>query len=133
MSTGKIILFDGVCNFCNSSVNFVLKRDKNSLFKFAPIQSEFAQNLLSDADKPFNQFDSFILVDNGKLYTKTTAALRVCKSLSGLWPLLYGFIIVPPFLRDLLYNLLAKYRYQWFGKADNCMIPTAEIKAKFLN
>jgi predicted DCC family thiol-disulfide oxidoreductase YuxK len=133
MSAEKIILFDGVCNFCNSSVNFVLKRDKNSVFKFAPIQSDFAQNLLSDAEVTFNHLDSFILVDNGKLYTKTTGALRVCKSLSGLWPLLYGFIIVPAFLRDPLYNLLAKYRYQWFGKADNCMIPTAEVKAKFIN
>ena len=133
MDTEKIILFDGVCNFCNSSVNFVLKRDKKSVFKFAPIQSENAQILLSEAKESFNHSDSFILVDNGKLYTKTTAALRVCKSLSGLWPLLYGFIIVPSFLRDPLYNLLAKYRYQWFGKADNCMIPTSEVSAKFLN
>ena len=133
MAAEKIILFDGVCNFCNSSVNFVLKRDNKSVFKFAPIQSENAQILLSDAKESFNHSDSFILVDDGKLYTKTTAALRVCKSLSGLWPLLYGFIIVPPFLRDPLYNLLAKYRYQWFGKADNCMIPTAEVRAKFLN
>lgn len=133
MNAEKIILFDGVCNFCNSSVNFVIKRDKNSVFKFAPIQSERAQEILSSADDSFKKLDSFILVDDGKLYTKTTAALRVCKSLPGLWPLLYAFIIIPAFLRDPFYNLIAKYRYQWFGKADNCMIPTPEVRAKFLN
>lgn len=123
----KIILFDGVCNFCNATVNFILKRDKKGVFKFAALQSDAAQNLLKNAPEEFQQMDSFIFVDNGKFYKKSTGALRVLKYLPSLWPLLYGLIIVPSFLRDPFYNLIYKKRFQWFGKRESCMIPSAEI------
>lgn len=133
MPQPPIILFDGVCNFCNSAVNFVIKRDKNSALKFATLQSNIAQQMLANQNIPTNDLSSFVFIENEKIYTRSTAALRVCKYLTGLWPLLYGFIIVPKFLRDGVYNWVAKNRYRWFGKTKECMIPTPEIKAKFLN
>lgn len=129
----KIILFDGVCNFCNSSVNFILKRDKHRVFKFAPFQSQAAEDLLKNADERYKKMDSFIFIDEGKIYNKSTGALRVLKYLPGLWPLLYGLIIVPAFLRDPFYNLIYRKRFQWFGRQESCMIPTPEVRSRFLN
>ena len=128
-----IILFDGVCNFCNSAVNFVIKRDKNSALKFTTLQSNIAHQMLAHQNIPTNDLSSFVFIENEKIHTRSTAALRVCKYLTGLWPLMYGFIIVPKFIRDGIYNWVAKNRYRWFGKTKECMIPTPEIKAKFLN
>jgi predicted DCC family thiol-disulfide oxidoreductase YuxK len=128
-----IILFDGVCNFCNSAVNFVIKRDKNSALKFTTLQSNIAHQMLAHQNIPTNDLSSFVFIENEKIYTRSTAALRVCTYLTGLWPLVYGFIIVPKFIRDGIYNWVAKNRYRWFGKTKECMIPTPEIKAKFLN
>ncbi len=133
MHERPIILFDGVCNFCNSAVNFVIKRDTNSTIKFATLQSEVAHKLLAASELPSNDLASFIFIDNNKIYTRSTAALRVCHYLKNLWPLMYGFIIVPKFIRDAVYNWISKNRYQWFGKKEECMIPTAGIKARFLN
>ena len=133
MPQQPIILFDGVCNFCNSAVNFVIKRDKNSALKFTTLQSNIAHQMLAHQNIPTNDLSSFVFIENEKIYTRSTAALRVCKYLTGLWPLMYGFIIVPKFIRDGIYNWVAKNRYRWFGKTKECMIPTPEIKAKFLN
>jgi predicted DCC family thiol-disulfide oxidoreductase YuxK len=129
----SIILFDGVCNLCNGAVQFVIKRDNKNQFLFASLQSGEGKQILEDRNFPMNKMDSFFLIENGKVYDKSTAALKVLKKLSGPWSLLYGFIIVPRFIRDGVYNWIAKNRYQWFGRKDECMIPTPELRAKFLN
>ena len=128
-----MILFDGVCNLCNGAVQFVIKRDKKKYFSFASLQSGEGQKLSVQYGLPVNDFNSFILVENGKAYTRSTGALRVIKKLKGLWPLLYGFMIVPGFIRNAVYDWIARNRYKWFGKKDECMIPTPELKARFLD
>ena len=132
MKDQRVILFDGVCNFCNSAVNFVIKRDKGSKIKFSPIQSSHGQRIIKEHDFHLNDLSSFIFIEKGALYTRSTAALKVCKYLGGAWPIAYGFIIVPKFIRDGIYNLIAKNRYKWFGQKDECMVPTPDIKKRFL-
>ncbi len=132
MNESPVILFDGVCNFCNSAVNFVIKRDKKKQIKFAPLQSEAGKKLMEQYSLPADDMQSFVFIENGKAYTRSTAALRVCRYLSALWPLCYGTIIVPKFIRDAIYNWIARNRYKWFGVRQQCMMPTADIKARFL-
>ena len=132
MNDNPVILFDGVCNLCNGAVNFVIKRDTISQFKFAALQSEAGQKLLQQYNLPRENFNSFVLIKEGKVYTKSAAALKVCKHLTGLWPILYGFIIVPSFIRNAVYQWIAKNRYKWFGKKQQCMLPTAALKNRFL-
>lgn len=127
-----IILFDGVCNFCNGSVNFIINRDKAGYFKFAPLQSEIGEKLLKEHGIDKTQTDSVILVEDGKAYTHSTAALRIARKLDGAWRLFYGFVVVPRFLRNFAYKLFAKNRYRMFGRQDACMLPTPEIRARFL-
>jgi predicted DCC family thiol-disulfide oxidoreductase YuxK len=133
MQPTHIILFDGVCNLCNKSVQRVLKNDAKNLFHFAALQSDAGQRLLKENNFPTENFGSFILLQQGKVYIKSTAALVVAKQLSGPIKLLYGFIIVPLFIRDFVYDIIAKNRYKWFGSRDECMVPTPALKAKFLN
>ena len=128
----KIVLFDGVCNLCSSSVQFILKKDKKDQFLFGSLQGEAGQQYLKQFNLPEDTFNSFMLVEDKTLYTRSTAALRMLKHLGGGWSLLYAFIIVPKFIRDAVYNLVAKNRYKWFGKKDACWIPTPALKAKFL-
>ena len=132
MTEQPIILFDGVCNFCNSAVNFTLKRNKKANIMFAPMQSGAGAKILQQYNLDENDMKSFIFIDNGEVYKQSTGALRVCKYLSGLWPICYGFIIVPKFIRDGIYNFIAKNRYKWFGQKQACMIPTPDVKARFL-
>jgi len=132
MSDQPTILFDGVCNFCDSAVNFTLKRNKKANILFAPLQSPAGQRLLLQYHLPADSLESFVFIENDKPYNRSTAALKVCRHLRGLWPLFYGFIIVPKFIRDGVYNWVANNRYKWFGKKDSCMIPTPEVKARFL-
>ena len=133
MSTNyKIILFDGVCNLCNGAVTFVIKRDKKNMFKFAALQSEAGQHLISKYNIDTSKVDSIILIDREKFYSKSSAALHIAKNLSGAYPLLFGFMIVPKFIRNWIYDYVAKNRYKWFGKKESCMIPTPELKEKFL-
>lgn len=127
-----IILFDGVCNFCNASVNFVMDHDPKFYFKFAALQSNLAKQRLTEAGLNTNDFDTVVLLEDGKVYTRSTAALRIAKKLSGGWPLLYVFIIVPPFIRNAVYNLIARNRYRWFGKSENCRLPSPEERARFV-
>jgi len=127
-----VIIFDGVCNLCNGSVQFVIKRDPQHRFRFASLQSDYGQQVLAQHHLPTNTFNSFLLLDDGKLYTKSTAALRVFRHMKGIWPLLYGFSIVPKFIRNGVYNWIARNRYKWFGKQEACMIPTPELKQLFL-
>ncbi len=133
MKEGPVILFDGVCNLCNGSVQYVIRHDRDALFKFASLQSDSGQQLLHKYQLPLNNFNSFVLIEEEKIYTRSTAALRVARKLSGMVKLLYGFIIVPAFIRDTVYDLIARNRYKWFGKKDTCMIPTPALKSRFLN
>ncbi len=127
-----VILFDGVCNLCSSTVQFILKRDKKDTFRFASLQSDFGQSVLQKFNLPENTFNSFLLYQNGKIYTKSTGALLVARQLSGAWKLLFAFIIIPSFIRNSVYNVIAEKRYSWFGKKEACWIPSAALKAKFL-
>lgn len=128
----KIILFDGVCNFCSFWVNFVIKRDKKDIFRFAALQSEEAKALSDKFNFDSKTIDTFILIAGEKLCTKSTAALMVCKDLNSFIKILYPLIILPEFLRDIIYNLIARNRYKLFGKRDVCRIPTEDDKQKFL-
>jgi predicted DCC family thiol-disulfide oxidoreductase YuxK len=132
-SPHPVILFDGVCNLCNRSVQFIIKRDKKKQFLFASLQGKTGGELLKKFDLPANVFNSFILIEGENIYSRSTAALRIAKQLGGGWKLLYGFMILPRFIRDAIYNLIAKNRYKWFGKRDECMIPTPELKERFLD
>jgi predicted DCC family thiol-disulfide oxidoreductase YuxK len=125
-----IVLFDGVCNFCNGSVNFVIARDRKNYFKFTPLQSEIGQKYVRQFD--LSDIDSVVLVENGQALTHSTAALRIARQLGGVWSLFYFFIVVPAFIRDFFYKLFAKNRYRLFGRQEACMIPTPEIRKKFL-
>jgi predicted DCC family thiol-disulfide oxidoreductase YuxK len=127
-----IVLFDGVCNFCNASVNFVIDRDPEKRIRFAPLQSEVGQRLLKKFNLSPTALDTLILVEGEKCYTRSTAALRIAKRLKGLWPLLYLFILIPPFIRDAVYDFIARNRYKWFGKTEACRVPTPELKERFL-
>jgi len=128
----SIIFFDGVCNLCTGSVKFVIKRDKKDVFRFAPLQSDVARQYLAPADTLEATPSSIILVENGKVYRRSTAALRIAGHLGGGWKLLYGFLIVPAFIRNFVYDQIARRRYNIWGKEESCMVPTAELKAKFL-
>lgn len=128
----KIILFDGVCNLCNGSVVFIIKRDKKDVFRFAAIQSEEGQRLIEKYQIDTTKVDSILLLDGNNYYAKSTAALKIARHLKGGYPLLYGFIILPAFFRNWVYDIIARNRYQWFGKKESCMIPTPELKAKFI-
>lgn len=134
MQTDKpIILFDGVCNLCNRGVQFIIKKDKKKKFLFASLQGKTGQEVLKKFNLQANDLNSFILADGDKIYTRSTAALRIAKQLSGVWKLLYGYMIVPRFIRDAVYNWIARNRYKWFGKKDECMVPTPELKERFLD
>ncbi|HSB91612.1 MAG TPA: DCC1-like thiol-disulfide oxidoreductase family protein [Flavitalea sp.] len=128
-----IILFDGVCNLCQGSVQFVLKHDTRRQFLFASLQSPVAIKLLGKFKTNSALPDSFVLIENGILFTRSTAALRVCRRLNSALPLLYAFIIIPKFVRDAVYNLIARNRYKWFGKSNECWLPTRELSARFLD
>ena len=126
----RIILFDGACNFCDASVQFIMNRDQGA-FHFASLQSEIGQQLVERYQ--LHGIDSVVLIENDRAYTKSTAALRIAKRLYRLWPLCYVLIVVPRPFRDSLYNLIAKNRYKWFGKKDICMLPSEKDRARFLN
>lgn len=128
---GGILLFDGVCNFCNGSVQFIIKRDQAAYFRFASIQSEAGQELLAQYNIP-TEVDSVILIERGRAYTESTAALKVCRQLDGAWKLFSVLLIVPPFIRNVFYRLFAKNRYRFFGQTEACMLPTIEQRKRFL-
>jgi predicted DCC family thiol-disulfide oxidoreductase YuxK len=132
MKEHPLILFDGICNFCNSAVNFVIKKDKEAFIHFAPLQSPKGRLYLKQYNYPVNNLNSFVFIEDNKVYTKSTAALKVCRHLKGGWPLCYGFIIVPKFIRDGIYSWVAKNRYKWFGVRQECMMPTPEVRSRFV-
>jgi predicted DCC family thiol-disulfide oxidoreductase YuxK len=126
-----VILFDGLCNLCNSSVQFILKRDRKKQFRYASMQGVTGRLLLQRFNLSGNS--SFFLLKQDKIYTQSDAALKVAKELSGLWPLCYLFIVVPPFIRDSVYRFIASHRYHWFGKKEQCEVPSAAVKNYFLD
>ncbi|WP_339810130.1 thiol-disulfide oxidoreductase DCC family protein [uncultured Imperialibacter sp.] len=128
----NLILFDGVCNLCNSSVNFVIERDRKAVFSFASLQSEAGQALLRSQGITEAKLESVMLWGNSVLYKKSRAALEISRQLSGLWPILYVFRIVPAFLRDFVYDFVAANRYKWFGKRDQCRMPEPGLKKRFV-
>lgn len=132
MNSKPIILFDGICNLCNGVVQFIINHDPENKFLFASLQSDAGQQLLKQFNLPSENFNSFILVQNNKVYNKSTGALKVARQIKGAWSWLYIFIIIPKFIRDTVYAWVGKNRYKWFGKKDACMIPTPELKARFL-
>lgn len=126
-----MVLYDGECGFCNRSVMFIIRHDKRKIFLFTSLQSETAKELL----KPYNvqpSLDSMMLLKNGKCFDRSDAALEITRSLSGAWPLIYAFKIVPRFIRDAVYRWIAKHRYRWYGKHDACALPTPEMASRFL-
>ncbi|WP_268122279.1 thiol-disulfide oxidoreductase DCC family protein [Roseivirga pacifica] len=128
-----VLLFDGVCNLCNGAVNFIIDHDPIGHFKFAALQSDFGQEKLKALGYSQQNFDSLVLLSGDKVYKKSSAALRIAKKLSGLYPLLYVFIIIPPFIRHGIYDIIAKNRYKWWGKRDSCRMPTPELRARFVD
>jgi predicted DCC family thiol-disulfide oxidoreductase YuxK len=119
-----IILFDGVCNFCNFWINFIIKYDKEKKFKFAALQSEAGLKLLEKYNLPKDNFETFILLKGNKFFIKSSAVLIIAKNLKGIWKLFYALIIILKPFRDYLYEIIAKNRYKWFGKREFCRIPT---------
>ena len=129
----KIILFDGVCNLCNDSVLKVIKQDKNNVFMFTSLQSDIGKQIINHIKIDTSKIDSIILYEPGVSYdVKSTAALKIMKEFGGMWSLLQIFWIFPEPIRNIVYDYIAKNRYKWFGKKESCMIPTPELKAKFL-
>jgi predicted DCC family thiol-disulfide oxidoreductase YuxK len=128
----ELILFDGVCNFCNASINFVIDHDPEKHFKFAALQSEIGQDILTKFNKNTKDFDSVILLKGNQLYQKSEAALEITKHLSGFWKYLSIFGILPTFFLNFFYDIIAKNRYKIFGKADSCRMPTPELRERFL-
>lgn len=133
MPEKSLILFDGVCNVCNGFVTFILPRDRRNQFQFGSLQSHTAAEVLRDFPLAPRDVSTVILIEDGKLFTRSTAVLRIARKLGGLWSLAYPFIVIPPFIRDGLYDLVARHRYRLFGKRDACMIPKPEWKDKFVD
>ena len=129
----KLVLFDGVCNLCNPSIQYIIKHDKKNMFLFAPLQSELANQIIKSENLDVHKTDSILLYEpkNG-VSIKSTAALKIAKSLGFPVNLSLVFFIVPPFIRNLGYDYIAKNRYKWYGKRESCMIPSPDLEAKFL-
>jgi predicted DCC family thiol-disulfide oxidoreductase YuxK len=129
----KILLFDGVCNLCNSAVRFVLRHDRKDQFLFASLQGPSGQHWLSHWNLPLDNYHSFVLIDGDHLYTRSSALLQLFRLLGNGWQLFYPLIWLPRPLRDSLYNLVARNRYRWFGKKESCMVPEQPWQEKFLD
>lgn len=129
----SLVLFDGVCHLCQGSVRFIIQRDRNKHFQFLPLQSAKAREFWQQPHTSGEVVDSVVLIEDGRVYTRSTAALRIARRLQGLWPLCYGFIVVPRPLRDAVYDLIGKYRYRLFGKSEQCMLPSPEYRDRFLD
>ena len=127
-----VILFDGVCNLCNQSVQYVIRHDPAAIFLFASLQGETGQTLLAAHKLATNDLNSFVLIQNDKAYTKSTAALLVARQLKGPARLLYVCMIIPAFIRDFVYRIFARSRYAWFRKKDSCMVPDPSVTVRFL-
>ncbi|MBD2869756.1 thiol-disulfide oxidoreductase DCC family protein [Paenibacillus arenilitoris] len=131
-AAASVLLIDGECALCSGITRFVVKRDKPGRFRFASLQSGAGRKLLTEARLPVDDFQTFVLIENSRIYTKSEAALRVLRRLNGLWPLLYLLIWIPAGIRDRVYDWIARRRYRLFGKADICLLLSAEVRERFL-
>jgi len=128
----KLVLFDGVCNLCTHSVRFILEHEKGPLFRFATVQSPVGSRLMRELGLNPDDAETFVLIADGRAYLRSDAAIRIARDLRGAWRWLGVVKIVPRPLRDWIYDLVARNRYRWFGRTDECMVPTAEIRARFI-
>ena len=128
-----VLLFDGVCNVCNEYVQFILKRDSKGFFRFASLQSDAGKAILRKYNLPTDTIDTVVMIENQIAYTRSDVGIRMTRYMGGLWPLLYGLIIIPKAIRDAIYNWIAKNRYKWFGKKESCMIPNPKWRDRFLD
>ena len=131
-TSNPIILFDGVCNLCEGSVRFIIQRDPKEVFRFAPLQSPFGRSLLEKFRLPVHEITTLVLVEGDDFYERSAAALRIARRLKMPWPILSVFLALPKFIRDPVYNWIARNRYRWFGKKEACLVPTPELKERFL-
>ncbi len=127
-----MVLFDGVCNLCTGTVRFIARRDPGARFRFAALQSPIGRELLGVSALPDGALETLVLLEEGRLFVRSTAALRIARRLSGLWPLAYGAIVIPRPIRDGVYRLIARHRYRLFGRQETCMIPSADLRSRFL-
>lgn len=132
IQNNSILLFDGHCNLCSGVVQFILTKEKNNLLYFASLQSEAGAAILAHFHINPAEVDSLVLVEQGRSYIKSAAALRVARYLKGLYPWLFGFIIVPPFIRNMVYDYVARHRYKWYGRQESCMVPQPRWARRFL-
>lgn len=132
MDNRYIVVFDGVCNFCNSAVNFIIKRDPEGIFVFAPMQTELAKQLMQKHEIYNADIDTFLLIKNDQCFVFSTAALEITKDLTGLWYLFNLFRVIPSSVRDTIYKLFGRNRYRLFGRKEACIIPTEEVKSRFI-
>lgn len=133
MDYPAVILFDGVCNLCNSAVQLIIRYDKKAYFSFTSLQGAYGQEFLKANNLNTEDYDSFILFENGTMYTASTAALYVAKRMGFPWVLSYPLLIIPKFIRDAVYRWIAKNRYRWFGKKEQCMIPDPDVQNRFIS
>jgi predicted DCC family thiol-disulfide oxidoreductase YuxK len=129
----NVILFDGVCNWCNGTVNWIIAHDKKNNFKFSPLQSSYARQKVAHLGLGHQYLDTIILLENEKVYLRSAAVLRIFREMGGIYKLAYIFILIPAPILDFFYNIVAKYRYTWFGKRDSCRVPEAGLKDKFID
>ncbi len=132
MNKPDIVIFDGICNFCNGAVNFIIKRDPNAKFAFTPMQSPLAKELMAQYKIDNVGIDTFVLIKDGQCLVFSSAALEISKGLSGYWYLFNLFKLVPSPIRDVIYKLFARNRYRLFGKTDSCMVPSPDVKSRFV-
>lgn len=132
MDNRHIVIFDGVCNFCNGAVNFIIKRDPNGVFSFTPMQSNLAQELMNKHEIPNVGIDTFLLIKNDQCFVFSSAALEIAKELSGFWYIFNIFKFVPSIVRDFIYKVFARNRYVLFGRQETCMVPTEEVRSRFV-
>lgn len=132
ITAGPILLFDGVCNLCNGLVRFIIKRDPNAKIKFAPLQSSVGKSLLKKFDLTTDNIDSVVYIAGDKHFLRSSAVLHILREIGGVWRVFYGFIIIPKFIRDFFYNLIAGSRYRIFGRTETCMVPAPGIEGRFL-
>jgi predicted DCC family thiol-disulfide oxidoreductase YuxK len=128
-----VVLFDGVCNLCNNAVDFIITRDSKDKFKVGALQDKVTQKLLEDYKINKDYIDSLVFIHEDSVFYKSRAALEIARNLGGLWPMMYSFIIVPPVIRDPIYDWIARNRYKWFGKKETCRLPSDEEKKRFLS
>ena len=128
----KIVLFDGVCHLCDGTVRFILKRERNAVLKFAPLQSDSGNSLLEQYGYPSDYLDGLILIEKNRAHDRSCACLRIARKLNFPWNLLFPLLIIPKSLRDFIYGIIAAVRYRWFGKKESCSLPTGEDQSRFL-